>query len=257
MKRGQMCAVFAALGALTIHFPLFADVADGLIGYWPFDEGEGNVVHDVIGGHDGAIESATWTNDAKSGQWGLRFDPLDKAQVVVPDAPELDELPNGHSIANWIWPVSRGAMMDKSGNPQTRIQWFFFDDGRLHWGVGQSFSFTIMPIPFKEWSHVAWSHTPELSVVYVNGESVDPEEEGWGPIIPTGEPMIFGRSGVIAQGNPKQQTVEGVMDDFGFWNRGLSEDEIQEVYEKGLGTILAVSPKGRLAVTWAALKGTE
>lgn len=254
MKRQKCCAVLTTLIGLSIHTSIFAaDIMDGLVGYWPFDAGEGDVAHDIVGGHDGSIKRAAWTDRAKSGKWALQFSPEEDTKIVVPDAEALDNLPDGHTVANWIWPVSRGAMMDKSGGNHSRIQWFFFDDGRLHWGSGANFAFSENPVSFRKWSHVAWSHSDELSVVYVNGE-IFHEELNMGAPIPTGEPMIFGRSGIIAAGNPKQQNFEGIMDDFGFWNRPLSEKEISEVFEKGIGTILAVSPRSKVTMTWAAVK---
>ena len=254
MKRQKRCAVLITLLALTMHASVFAaDILDGLIGYWPFDKGEGDAAHDLVGGHDGSIKRAAWTDRAKSGKWALQFSPEDDAKVVIPDAEELDNLPDGHTVTNWIWPVSRGAMMDKSGGNHLRIQWFFFDDGRLHWGSGPNFAFSAKPVSFRKWSHVAWSHSADLSVVYVNGEKFH-EELNMGAPIPTGEPMIFGRSGIIADGNPRQQNFEGIMDDFGLWNRPLSDKEVKEVFERGLGNILAVSPHGKMTTTWAAVK---
>ena len=44
------------------------------------------------------------------------------------------------------------------------------------------------------------------------------------------------------------------MDDFGLWNRPLSDKEVKEVFERGLGNILAVSPHGKMTTTWAAVK---
>ena len=122
MKRRGLCAALIVLLALAIQPLVFADILDGLIGYWPFDEGEGEVTVDEIGGHDGAIERATWTDQAIEGK-ALKFVPQDDTKVRVEDAKDLDELPDGLTVANWIRPLSRGAMMDKSGRAD-RMQWF-------------------------------------------------------------------------------------------------------------------------------------
>jgi hypothetical protein len=83
------------------------------------------------------------------------------------------------------------------------------------------------------------------------------EEASKGPMIPTTEPLYFGDMGILPGNNPKQQNFEGGLDDFGLWNRALSAAEIQEVFETGLGGILAVSPSGKLAIQWAAVKAAR
>lgn len=253
MKRSLRCATVVALLVLPIQPFVFADVLDGLIGYWSFDEGEGKVAADVIGGHDGAVEGAAWTDNAIKGK-ALKFVPQDDTKVRVEDDKNLDELPDGLTVANWIRPLSRGAMMDKSGRAD-RIQWFLMEDGRLHWGAGPNFTFTDGPVvEFGEWSHVVWSHDPvDESVAYVNGEEVH-SQKGLGQFVPTGEPMYFGDMGVLPGNNPKQQNFEGIIDEIGFWNRPLSANEVAEVYDRGIDQILAVAARDKLAMTWAAVK---
>ena len=51
--------------------PARADLNEGLVGYWSFDEGEGSIAHDESGqGHDGTIHGATWV----SGVLGMALD---------------------------------------------------------------------------------------------------------------------------------------------------------------------------------------
>ena len=138
-----------------------------------------------------------------------------------------------------------------------RMQWFLLEDGRLHWGAGGGIYFTDGPVPdFGNWQHVAWAHGVEMVTIYVNGEVVH-EEASKGPMVPTTEPLYFGDMGILPGNNPKQQNFEGGLDDFGLWNRTLSAAEIQEVFETGLGGILAVSPSGKLAIQWAAVKAAR
>ena len=51
--------------------PARADINDGLVGYWSFDEGGGSIAYDQSGqGHDGTIYGATWV----SGVSGMALD---------------------------------------------------------------------------------------------------------------------------------------------------------------------------------------
>jgi hypothetical protein len=256
MNRERTCVAFIVLLALAIQPIALAAVEDGLIGYWPFNTGAGKVAADVVGGFHGKIEGATWTDDAKSGGQALTFDPAADNKVKVAHADELASFPDGMTVTNWMKPDSRGAMMDKS-DLANRMQWFLLEDGRLHWGAGGATYFTDGPVTdFGNWNHVAWAHGVEMVTVYVNGEVVHEQESG-GPIIPTTEPLYFGDMGILPGNNPKQQNFEGGLDDFGLWNRALSAAEVKEVFEQGLGGILAVSPRGKLATQWAAVKAAR
>ncbi|MCG8626373.1 MAG: LamG domain-containing protein, partial [Proteobacteria bacterium] len=53
-----------------------------------------------------------------------------------------------------------------------------------------------------------------------------------------------------AAGSPKYTFKNGAIDEFGIWRRALTETEIAEAM-KGF---LSVSPKDKVATTWAALK---
>jgi hypothetical protein len=49
---------------------------DGLVGYWPFNEGTGNLVNDFSGNNNGTIDGATWvTSGAPLGGYSLYANP--------------------------------------------------------------------------------------------------------------------------------------------------------------------------------------
>jgi len=65
-----------------------ADLNDGLVAYWSFDEGTGTVLHDYSGhGHHGTISGAQWVPGVAGS--ALRFDGTND-NVHVPDADDLD-----------------------------------------------------------------------------------------------------------------------------------------------------------------------
>ena len=51
---------------------------DGLVGYWPMDEGSGTIAHDISGsGNNGTINGASWVAGnppAGGGSGALQFD---------------------------------------------------------------------------------------------------------------------------------------------------------------------------------------
>ena len=52
----------------------------------------------------------------------------------------------------------------------------------------------------------------------------------------------------------REQRYGGLLDEIAMWNRALSPEEIKEVFDQGMKRVLAVSPRGKLATTWAMLK---
>jgi hypothetical protein len=47
---------------------------------------------------------------------------------------------------------------------------------------------------------------------------------------------------------------DGQIDDFGFFNVVLTQDEINEVMTVGLTVLSAVEPSDKLTITWASIK---
>ena len=75
----------------------------GLVGYWKFDEGSGNIAHDSSGnGNDGTVVGASWTSGVSSG--ALKFDGIDN-YVGVPSLPSVCVTGNQISVQLWIKPA--------------------------------------------------------------------------------------------------------------------------------------------------------
>jgi len=250
MRKVMVFGVTAAVLSLAIVQVASSDVRDGLIAYWPLDEKDGDTWHDAVGNHDGDVEEVGdggWTNDAHT-RGGFAFS---HSLVEIDDEDDINELPDGFTIAHWTYPEAGGAIMDKSGTDATRIQWYLLGDLRHHWGVGGGFGFSDgNPVPaWKEWYHFVWSHTPGESVVYRDGEEVGRGAQGDVPV--TDANMYFGNR---LPDEGRQEWFTGTLDEVGFWNRGLTPEEVEEVFKRGLSGLLAVAPQGKIASSWAAIK---
>ena len=87
---------------------------DGIVAWWPFDEGTGGIAHDIWGINDGILNGPTWTTGMVEG--ALSFDGSGD-YVAMPNSPSLN--PTGEiSVEVWFKPVSfRGvgnnAIVDK------------------------------------------------------------------------------------------------------------------------------------------------
>ena len=252
-----------AVGFLAISFVVasaFADVGEGikagLVAYWPLDEGAGDTAADVVGGHEGALQGVTWTDDAPTGM-ALDWDPANEPLMTVENAPDIDDWAHGFTIVHWFRPRGGGSVMDKSASDAIRIQWYILGDKRHHWGHGSSFGFSDgNPIPeFDAWYHVAWTHDNATSRVYRDGEQVG-ETSFEGPIPSTDAPLYFGNRLVHEN---RQEWYNGAQDDIALWNRALSEIELKAIAEApSLGSLIdatSVDPTGKAATTWGDIKG--
>ena len=251
-KNGIYLALLIVIFVLSTQAGAHAKLIDGLVAYWPLDEGRGDVMGDAVGENPGEIEldRGVWTDDA---QVGKAFELKGQSLITVKNARDLDQLPEGFTIAHWMKPTKGGAIMDKSGGDGTRIQWYLLGDKRHHWGIGGAWAFSDgKPIGnYGKWYHVAWSHEPnESSIVYRDGKEVGNKILGEVPV--TGKPMHFGNR---LPWEGRSEWFNGTLDEIGFWNRPLSEDEVQEVMESGIGSLLAVSARDKVTTTWGAIKG--
>ena len=80
-------------------------VADpNLVGWWKFDEGQGDIAYDSAGNNDGTIYGAQWTS-GKIGDWALDFDGDDDSVELPLNNPVW--LPTGDfSFSMWVHPIS-------------------------------------------------------------------------------------------------------------------------------------------------------
>ena len=242
-------AIFIIVYTLALQLSLIADLRDGLVAYWPLDEGRGNVMGDLVAHHHGDIDKGrgTWTDDAQSGK---AFNLRGQSLITVENTRDLDELADGFAIAHWMKPTKPGAIMDKSASDVARIQWYILGDLRLHWGIGNKFTFGKALPNFGKWYHVVWSHTPnKATIVYRDGQEVGNSVMGQTPA--TLKPMYFGNR---LPWEGRSEWFNGILDEIAFWNRPLSQDEAQEVMEKGISYLLTVSPREKVATSWATIR---
>ncbi|MDE0185649.1 MAG: LamG domain-containing protein [Candidatus Poribacteria bacterium] len=250
MKRMVYCSIALTVFVCAVTIETPADLVEGLIAAWLLNEGKGSVMKDAVGDHDGEIDGGVWTENAKNGKSAYRL--THKTLITVKNSVDIDRLDDGFTIAHWINPKQGGAIMDKSGHDGSRIQWYILNDRRHHWGIGPVWGISDgNPVAaFHTWYHFAWSHEPDdASIIYRNGKEVGRNRLGAVPV--TGRNMLFGNR---LPWEGRQEWFNGILDDIGFWNRPLSEEEVNELIEVGLPNVLGVAPQSKLATTWATLK---
>jgi hypothetical protein len=217
---------------LTVTIPdLSAD--EDLVGYWKFDEGNGNVVKDISdNGRRGSIIGAEWASLTKG--YVLNFDGVDDYIKIETDS-SLNNLEAVTMIA-WIYPMvdSHWHVLDK-GDGDKRIYAEGMKnmlDGRVRYSGVHAFSGSVSnTIALDTWQHVAmtWSQKTNKVRLFHNGSEVQYriQDIGLGNIEDdSAYPYIIGTRGAL--GNP--MFFKGYIDEVQLYKRVLSPKEIQAVY---------------------------
>ena len=221
--------------------------ADGLVGFWPFDENGGGKASDVTGnGHDGEIKGAPKWVEGKFGA-ALEFDGKDD-YVLVPDHDALDFEKNITMMA-WFSPndvlTSRRLMVKNNsifvifdfGNKDSidflvKPDNLFAESTTTEWKVG-------------EWYHFAGTFDGKKLRVYVNGK-LEGEAANSTPIAPPDLDLWIGGDDY---GRPSD-FFPGKIDEVRIYDKTLTQADIQKIMD----TPQDVHALGKLTTTWGSIK---
>lgn len=253
MKR---TAHFAALSALILAaFAAQAIQEEGLVLYFPFDEGAGDTAKDLSDSElVGALNGAAWSEDGQNG-WCVEFDAAGD-HILIDPTPILD-LTDALTITVWIHPTQDqgdssimgrrnagnqgGHAMQWSsqftGSPQIETWWH-----KGGWN-GTRNKQSISP-PLNEWHYIAAVYDGTEARQYINNE-LDATVPVAAPLDSIEVPYRIG------QGQTNLTSMIGRMDEVAIYNRALSLDDLKE---NMANSGLSVSPKGKAAEIWARLK---
>ncbi|PKP54297.1 MAG: hypothetical protein CVT90_01995, partial [Candidatus Altiarchaeales archaeon HGW-Altiarchaeales-3] len=219
---------------------------EGLVAYWSFDEGKGNVLHDLSGkGNDGTIYEAKWV-DGKYGK-ALSFDGKDD-YVEVPDDDGLD-ITDEITIEAWINPAispqERGApILAKgygAGGEVYAVDTEFGNDLRFYiWNplnvmyykcvVGNWFNSDKV----NKWWYVTATYDTSKGVVkiYENGNLIKTCTNFPTSTMKTNDHIVSIGSRESSKTSEYNLNFNGIIDEVKIYNRALTEDEIKANYNK-------------------------
>jgi len=181
-----------------------------------------------------AIDWLSPTANWVSGKYGsaLEFDGVDD-YVRVPDSDSLDL--TKFTVSLWIKPNAlgtgswQGIIGKGTGDKNNRNYALFqrLDDNRLHYSFSDgndwvSYS-SVGSLTIGDWYYVVMTYDQANFCLYINGEKDSCVPESRVPLT-TSEPLYIGRL-------PDYGAFNGAIDDVRIYNRALSADEIQSLYE--------------------------
>jgi hyaluronate lyase len=266
-----MCVAFVVVGLMMFMAKSEARIdLKSLMGMWLLNENKGDVVRDSSGnGHDGNfVNDVKWTE----GKFGKAVVFNGESHLDHGTPPTLNVGLGNFSLVAWIKtsgdpPDWHAAIIHKAVWPAPRHGYLLcvrgkLDPGRiglpLLWvGLGTSDGvhlFGTQPINDGKWHHLCGTVDRKTSMkLYVDGEFnaegnitqyVKENEDN------TSKFYIGGEQG-------RSHVIERTIDEVAVFNTVLTDEDVKGIYQKGLEYALgitAVSPEGKLALTWGGLK---
>ena len=235
-----------------LALPILAQVVeDGLVGYWAFEETEGDTASDSSGnGHDGTLMGNPQRVDGYFGG-GLEFaGPGD--EVNIPYHADLNQ--ETFTVCAWA-NVAEGsgghrAVVSSRDEPPTS-GYIFYAVPQNTWqfwtGDGGWKSVQGPAVTPGEWQHIAGTYVDGTQKFYVNGEFVG--ETASVPNLNTSQELLIGAG--ANERAAHDYLFKGMIDEVRVYGRELNADEIASVMETA---VTAVEASGKIAVTWGQLK---
>ena len=248
--------LFSALMIISTGYAT-ADLAEGLVVYFTFDNVKGKTIVDDSGnGLDADIIANTEIVKGKYGD-AIRITNVGADCVNVPASDEL-KITGEITMAAWInqdaWSTD-GQWFDKNchnGGEHSSYGIGAFGGGasfNMFLGTGNGRPTLNKPhaLDTKTWHHVVGTYDGATMKVYVDGEVAAEHEEKFDFKGTNDQDLRIGCS----KDRPNYTFENGSIDEAAVWRRALSEDEINEIMNEGF---LAVSPRDKAATMWGSIK---
>lgn len=228
---------------------------NAVVGMWLFEKGEGDVARDSsVNGNNGTINDATWVDGKVGG--ALEFKGTLTSYIEVPHSDELSLAT--FTIAAWMKTTPAGIQciaqkQGSAGGPADRNYLLFtfatlaccFSVNDTWTGIAEN---NTVAVNDGEWRHVATTYDEDFKLtLYVDG--VEEATSNFGSEPDTNEAPLRIGAGIVAF------PFKGVLDEIGIFNQALTSDDIKNIMNNGLSSLIAaVEPYDRLCATWAVIK---
>ncbi|MEO2003638.1 MAG: LamG domain-containing protein [Candidatus Poribacteria bacterium] len=259
MRKIRTWGLTAMLAAVGVTSCLALDM-NGLIAAYPMDDGSGAVAVDVSGnGHDGVITEGTWV----AGVYGEAVQ-FSGGQSHMAAEGVLASLPNNAiSIGAWfqlqahttyegIISGSEAGVGAVSGECcQYRIM---IDPGfSPFYNAGGHQDVTVSGANVEEgvWYHYALTIDGTVTL-YLDGAVVAESNAVNDPLPELGTPLLVG----TGEG-PGTWPLTGLVDEVFVYDRALSAAEVNAIMGESLAASTAVDARGKLPLSWAAMKSAR
>lgn len=245
----RLSLLLASIHASLLCLAHSQGLADGLVSYWPLDDGLPSRMTTSISDLQGANpltldasdpESAWLTGPSAKSRGALQVDG-ESRYVVVPSSETLDLGTNAVTLSVWVnlaqlpadLPDAFGGIFDSANDAYV----LYLDRGanELRFKVtadgAQRPGIPAADLTVGEWMHVVGVYDGVESRIYANGELKDTHAG------PTGQVISGQIAGIGRNGDEDRYFLQTAIDEMALWNRALTESEIQTIRDTGLVSI--------------------
>ena len=261
-----------AVFAICITTSALADLNDGVVAAWTFDDGK---VTDAIGdAHGELFKGASITNDGKFGK-ALDVDGNQDSRADIEFDNDLESIIEGpHTVSYWLFVregrdhsgVWKGEKVGWGANftfrmvttSSTNMTWGTTSGGNENWFA------TDGAIEPNTWLHICQTADGKEAIGYVgnNGKVEIPASGQANPQVAPepynlfpDRPLELGAGRGIGGNDGNDTFLDGIIDDVIIWDRALSEDEVEDLAnESRPDKALAVKAEGKLTTSWGKVK---
>ncbi len=229
-----------------------------LAGAWSFDDGSGKKVKDSVGGADGELQGSTKL--VANGKIGgaVQFPGKGDSYVVIPHKEYMDADAYTFTVwtklesASWQYVAwKNGPVFPDAGAARHIDIWIHDADYPVFmWSAEGGGDFARLDgkaiIADGTWHHLAKWYDGKNIRMYIDGK-LDGE-------IATKKLMKNGKDDLWIGARPGDVSATGLMDEVGFFEKALSEDELKSVMNTSLTKLASVDTKNKLSTTWGNMK---
>ena len=230
----------------------FADLTEGLVGHWAFDEGASSTAYDSGGSIDGTLTNMDTGNvwvTGKVGDYALDFDGSEDYIDLNSDL----EINNVLTVSAWINPHSLSAreIVSSCHDDAPNYNWRFgidndgklfvlvSDDGSGSPGHYRYYTQDVASLQAYEWQHISavLNASGDTFHIYIDGSEVSGTKTGDAQVgIHRSEEVWVGARGY--EGGSRY--FDGLIDEVAIWNQELDLEDVGTLYNGGDGIVYAL-----------------
>lgn len=218
-----------------------ASLSDGLTNYWSFDESGGNALNSIFNGNTGIIVGTTITRDtgvignSVHNNGSTDYINFGRFQSMFENTITLNSSQLNYTISFWIMINSSAILQtpyfcyvfDNVLNANRDIYWYKDDSNDMITGGGNQVSIGNKTI-FNTFQYVDFIKNGTNFTVYINGTLVNSTTQNVVNI------FNVGRVFKLFEGQNLNH-LNGWIDEMSFYNRSINQNEINQLYNNGLG----------------------
>lgn len=259
--RGMSLAIVAGFGLVwfgLVNSTMAVPLQDGLISYWPLNEGSGTTAADS--GPAGSVldngevrNGPTWI-DGKFGA-GLQFNGVDQ-DVLIPASTDMDFNSSGLTLSAWVKldqlpaDIAGGFSGIYDSDPDNYVMYLDKGNNELRFKATTSGGGAERPgIPARDLDTTTWHHVMGVfdgikgsNEVYFDGQLADRHSAiGLVDIVRAGQIASIGSQPGVDPPHEPSSLFQGGVSDVAVWNRALGQAEAEYLYNSGTGNAVGAA----------------